>query len=58
MWPPYKKSSLPRVGQVGLDKQDDLVEGIVVMRKGENPTEVLARLKDKMRELNETILPQ
>ena len=52
-----RESSLPRVGQVGLDKQDDLVEGIVVMRKGENPTEVLARLKDKIRELNETILP-
>lgn len=52
-----RESSLPRVGQVGLDKQDDLVEGIVVMRKGENPTEVLGRLKDKIRELNETILP-
>lgn len=52
-----RESSLPRVGQVGLDKDDDLVEGIVVMRKGENPTEVLARLKDKIRELNETILP-
>ncbi|KAA2242408.1 efflux RND transporter permease subunit [Chitinophaga agrisoli] len=52
-----RESSLPRVGQVGLDKNDDLVEGIVVMRKGENPTEVLARLKDKIRELNETILP-
>ncbi|GAA0561086.1 efflux RND transporter permease subunit [Chitinophaga japonensis] len=52
-----QESSLPRVGQVGLDKADDLVEGIVVMRKGENPTEVLARLKDKIKELNETILP-
>ncbi len=52
-----RESSLPRVGQVGLDKNDDLVEGIVVMRKGENPTEVLARLKDKIKELNETILP-
>ncbi|HEU4554814.1 MAG TPA: CusA/CzcA family heavy metal efflux RND transporter [Chitinophaga sp.] len=52
-----RESSLPRVGQVGLDKEDDLVEGIVVMRKGENPTEVLARLKDKIRELNDVILP-
>ncbi|PSL43712.1 cobalt-zinc-cadmium resistance protein CzcA [Chitinophaga niastensis] len=51
------EASSPRVGQVGLDKNDDLVEGIVVMRKGENPTEVLARLKDKLKELNETILP-
>ncbi|GEP88862.1 cobalt-zinc-cadmium resistance protein CzcA [Chitinophaga terrae (ex Kim and Jung 2007)] len=52
-----REASAPRVGQVGIDKQDDLVEGIVVMRKGENPSEVLARLKDKLKELNETILP-
>lgn len=51
------ESSAPRVGQVGLDKADDLVEGIVVMRKGENPSEVLHRLKDKLKELNETVLP-
>lgn len=52
------ESSAPRVGQVGLDKSDDLVEGIVVMRKGENPSEVLKRLKDKLKELNETVLPE
>ncbi|CAL1518116.1 CusA/CzcA family heavy metal efflux RND transporter [Chitinophaga sp. MM2321] len=51
------EASAPRVGQVGLDKNDDLVEGIVVMRKGENPSEVLVRLKEKLKELNETILP-
>ena len=50
-------ASAPRVGQVGLDKNDDVVEGIVVMRKGENPTEVLASVKAKIRELNKTILP-
>jgi cobalt-zinc-cadmium resistance protein CzcA len=52
------ESSAPRVGQVGLDKSDDVVEGIIVMRKGENPSEVLARVKDKIRELNETVLPK
>lgn len=51
------ESSAPRVGQVGWSDQDDVVEGIVVMRKGENPHEVLARLKEKIAELNETILP-
>lgn len=51
------EASAPRVGQVGIGANDDLVEGIVVMRKGENPTEVLARLKEKLKELNETILP-
>lgn len=52
------ESSAPRVGQVGLDDQDDVVEGIVVMRKNENPSEVLARLKDKINELNTVVLPQ
>lgn len=51
------ESSLPRVGQTGLDGNDDVVEGIVVMRKGENPHEVLARVKDKINELNTRILP-
>ncbi|MFC5411869.1 efflux RND transporter permease subunit [Larkinella bovis] len=51
------ESSLPRVGQVGLNDNDDVVEGIVVMRKGENPSEVLARVKDKIEELNTRILP-
>ncbi len=32
-----RETSLPRVGQVGLDDKDDVVEGIVVMRKGETP---------------------
>ncbi len=52
------ESNAPRVGQVGLNDQDDVVEGIVVMRKGENPHEVLGRLKEKIKEMNETILPK
>jgi cobalt-zinc-cadmium resistance protein CzcA len=52
------ESSLPRVGQVGLDDNDDVVEGIVVMRKNENPSEVLSRVKEKIKELNTTILPK
>jgi cobalt-zinc-cadmium resistance protein CzcA len=53
-----RESSAPRVGQVGMDGEDDVVEGIVVMRKGENPSQVLARIKEKIAELNESILPQ
>lgn len=53
-----KEASLPRVGQVGLDKNDDVVEGIVVMRKGENPKEVLSRVKTKIQELNASVLPK
>ncbi|MEP7238583.1 MAG: CusA/CzcA family heavy metal efflux RND transporter [Ferruginibacter sp.] len=53
-----KEGSLPRVGQVGLNESDDVVEGIVVMRKGENPNEVLARVKEKIADLNDRILPK
>lgn len=51
------EGSAPRVGQVGLNDEDDVVEGIVVMRKGENPSQVLERLKEKIHELNTTVLP-
>lgn len=53
-----KESSMPRVGQVGLNENDDVVEGIVVMRKGENPKEVLSRIKAKIQDLNERVLPK
>lgn len=52
-----KETDAPRVGQVGLDKNDDVVEGIIVMRKGENPSEVLTRIKEKIADLNERVLP-
>jgi len=52
-----EESSAPRVGQAGLNDNDDVVEGIVVMRKGENPSEVLSRLKQKIEEINNKILP-
>ena len=52
-----EESSLPRVGQVGLNANDDVVEGIVVMRKGENPKEVLERIKTKIDDLNNRVLP-
>lgn len=48
----------PRLGQVHRDKADDVVEGIVVMRKGENAAEVLQRIHEKVDELNESILPK
>ena len=52
------ESSMPRVGQVGLNGNDDVVEGIVVMRKGENPKEVLERVKLRIEELHAKILPK
>ncbi len=50
-------SSLPRLGQVGRDLQNDVVEGIIVMRKGENPSEVIKRVQAKIDYLNTKILP-
>lgn len=52
------ESSAPRVGQVGKNNDDDVVEGIVVMRKGENPSEVLARVKEKIDYINKEVLPE
>jgi len=52
------ESSLPRVGQAGLNDKDDVVEGIIVMRKGENPKEVLKNVKAKIHEINTQILPK
>ncbi|MBW4888484.1 CusA/CzcA family heavy metal efflux RND transporter [Mucilaginibacter sp. HMF5004] len=53
-----KEAGLPRLGQVSRDKQKDVIEGIIVMRKGENPAEVLDRVRAKVKELNESVLPK
>ena len=64
-------SNVPRLGWVSrsdgfkdstgkrvVTDQDDVVEAIVVMRKGENPTEVVDNLKKEVDKLNNGILPQ
>ncbi|PYU92383.1 MAG: CusA/CzcA family heavy metal efflux RND transporter [Acidobacteria bacterium] len=51
-------STVPRQGIVGKDKEDEVVTGIVLMRKGENPTEVLSALKERIKTLNQTVLPK
>ena len=48
----------PRLGQVSRDTQPDVMEGIIVMRKGENPADVLERVRAKVDELNNYILPK
>ena len=50
--------AVPRLGVVGQDQDDDVVTGIVVMRKGENPSVVLKGVKAKIEELNSRILPK
>ena len=49
-------SAKPRQGQVGLNEEEDIVQGIVIMLRGENPSDVIASLKLKIDELNENIL--
>jgi cobalt-zinc-cadmium resistance protein CzcA len=53
-----KIGAVPRLGTVGQDNDNDIVTGIVVMRKGENPSVVLKGVKEKINELNSRGLPQ
>ena len=48
----------PPQGLVGQDDVDDIVNGIVVMRKGENPSLVLAGIKEKIAYINSSVLPK
>src|SRR6478672_4210535 len=52
------EAGLPRQGIVSRDKQADVLEGIIVMRKGENPSEVLERVQAKVKDLNDNVLPK
>ena len=49
--------SAPRLGEFGFDKTDDAVEGVIMMRRGEQTQDVLKGVEAKTQELNESILP-
>ncbi|HZE61969.1 MAG TPA: CusA/CzcA family heavy metal efflux RND transporter [Burkholderiales bacterium] len=49
--------SVPRQGVAGQDDDDDVVTGVVLMRRGENPSEVLKSVRAKIDQLNATGLP-
>lgn len=64
-------SSQPRLGHVGrsdaivdssghrlITNEDDAVEAIILMRKGENPSKVLLAVKAKIEKLNSQVLPE
>lgn len=53
-----KESFKPRLGKVGRGDEDDVVEGIVLLRKGENPSEVLKLLSITIEDLNDRVLPE
>ncbi len=50
--------AVPRLGTVGQDMDDDVVTGIIIMRKGENPSVVLKGVKEKLVDLNDRVLPK
>ena len=50
--------SAPRQGVIGQDDDPDIVTGVVLMRKGENPGEVLAAIKQRVANLNKSGLPK
>ncbi len=52
-----KVGAVPRLGIVGQDGDDDAVIGIVIMRKGENPSVVLKAVKERIEQLNQRGLP-
>ncbi len=47
----------PRLGQFGYMKQDDAVEGVILMRVGEQAQVVLKRVQEMTDTLNRSILP-
>ena len=64
-------SNIPRLGWIGrsdatvnpgnnireVSNEDDVVECIVVMRKGENPSEIVQGVKNEIEKLNRDVLP-
>lgn len=52
-----KLSSTPRRGSVGWNDKKDIVEGFVLMRRGQNPSLVLDGIHRQIEALNTTILP-
>ncbi len=51
-------SHTPRRGTVGYNLEDNVTEGFVLLRRGENPSDVLAGIHEKTKELNDRILPK
>ncbi len=52
------QSHTPRRGTVGLNGEAEVVEGFVLLRRGENPSVVLAGVHSRIDELHDHILPE
>ncbi len=53
-----KVGAAPQTGIFGLDSRTGGVEGLVLMRRGENPSEVLEGIRSAAEELNAAVLPK
>ena len=47
----------PRLGEFGYMDQDDAVEGVILMRTGEQAQVILRKVEEVTRDLNERVLP-
>ena len=48
----------PRLGEFGFEKQNDAVEGVIMLRTGEKTQDVLKGVEAKTSELNDHVLPK
>jgi len=48
----------PRLGEFGYEKQDDSVEGVILLRTGEKTQDVLKRVEAETKVLNNEVLPK
>ena len=51
------EGSTPRRGAVGRGSNNEIIEGIVLLRRGENPSVVLAGVQERVDQLNRDVLP-
>lgn len=52
-----REDSQPRLGQVGVNHDNDAVQGIVLLQRGEQSIPALKQLKQKIADLNNGLLP-
>ncbi len=52
------EGSEPRLGQVGVNHDDDAVQGIVLLQRGEQSIPALRQLEQKVKDLNNGLLPR
>jgi len=56
-WITRSDGTIAKNGKRVVSKEDDVVEAILVMRKGENPSEVTKAIEAKIKYLNQYVLP-